>query len=158
MFRDRRKDGSTVITSGLTISEIADVIYPVGAIYMSIDDTNPGSIFGGTWVAWGAGRVPVGYNDGDSDFDTVEETGGSKTHSHGLENSSTGARIRLAADNGVWATTKTMPVRASTRSVTVSGNAANTGNTSVGVVIEGTSDESSSLQPYVVCHMWKRTA
>ena len=36
-------------------------------------------MFGGTWVAWGAGRVPVGVDTTDTDFDTVEETGGTKS-------------------------------------------------------------------------------
>ena len=41
--------------------------------------TNPGNLFGGTWVAWGSGRVPVGVNTSDSDFSSPEKTGGSKT-------------------------------------------------------------------------------
>lgn len=55
------------------------IIYPVGSIYMSVSSTNPGSIFGGTWVAWGSGRVPVGVDTNDTDFNTVEKTGGAKT-------------------------------------------------------------------------------
>ena len=46
---------------------------------MSINDTDPGTIFGGTWVSWGVGRVPVGVNKSDSDFNTVEKTGGTKS-------------------------------------------------------------------------------
>ena len=61
-------------------------VYPVGAIYMSTSSTNPGSIFGGTWEAWGSGRVPVGVNTNDGDFNSANKTGGSKTvnlaHSH----------------------------------------------------------------------------
>lgn len=61
-------------------------IWPVGSIYMSVNATNPGSLFGGTWVAWGTGRVPVGINTGDTDFNTAEKTGGAKSvslsHSH----------------------------------------------------------------------------
>ena len=61
-------------------------MYPVGSIYMSVVDTNPSEYFGGTWVAWGSGRVPVGVNASDTDFNTVEKSAGSKTstsqHSH----------------------------------------------------------------------------
>ena len=53
--------------------------YPVGSIYMSTSSTNPGSLFGGTWVAWGSGRVPVGVNTTDTNFNTVEKTGGEST-------------------------------------------------------------------------------
>jgi microcystin-dependent protein len=61
------------------IATVRDALYPVGCIYMSINSTNPGSIFGGTWAAWGAGRVPVGVYSGDSNFNTVEKTGGAST-------------------------------------------------------------------------------
>lgn len=61
-------------------------VYPVGAIYMSTSSTNPGTLFGGTWEAWGSGRVPVGVNTNDGDFNSANKTGGSKTvnltHSH----------------------------------------------------------------------------
>lgn len=57
-----------------------DKVYPVGSIYMSVNNTNPGTLFGGTWVTWGAGRVPVSVNTSDGDFSTVEKTGGEKTH------------------------------------------------------------------------------
>ena len=42
--------------------------------------TKRGALLGyGTWSAFGAGRVLIGLDSGDTDFDTVEETGGSKT-------------------------------------------------------------------------------
>jgi hypothetical protein len=53
---------------------------PVGAIHVSVDPTNPATTLGyGTWAAFGTGRVIVGVDVGDTDFDTVMETGGSKT-------------------------------------------------------------------------------
>ena len=61
---------------------IANYLYPVGSIYFSVTNTNPSSKFGGTWVAWGSGRVPVGVNSDDGNFNSVEKTGGSKTHNH----------------------------------------------------------------------------
>lgn len=54
--------------------------FPVGAVYINVTGTNPATELGyGTWSAFGAGRVMVGYNSGDTDFDTAEETGGAKT-------------------------------------------------------------------------------
>lgn len=64
----------------LTISQVVGFVYPVGSIYVSTVSTDPGTLFGvGTWEAFGAGRVLVGLNDADTDFDTAEETGGAKT-------------------------------------------------------------------------------
>lgn len=162
MFKNKQKDGTVVLQSGLTIEEVVEAAmlaaYPVGSIYMSVSSTNPGTLFGGTWTAWGAGRVPVSLNSGDASFDTVEETGGSKTHVHDLDASGSAARIRLAADNAIWATTKTMPSRAATRTVTGSSNASTGSGTTVGIALEGDSNSASSLPPYIVCYMWKRTA
>lgn len=63
-----------------SIPAILASVYPVGAIYISTNSTNPATSLGfGTWSAFGAGRVPVGFNGSDVDFDTDEETGGAKT-------------------------------------------------------------------------------
>ena len=61
-------------------NNLFDLIYPIGSIYMSVSSTNPGTLFGGTWVAWGAGKVPVGVHTTETEFATVEKTGGEKTH------------------------------------------------------------------------------
>ena len=54
----------TKLTENLTINNktIFDLIYPVGSIYLSVNSTNPKNLFGGTWIDWGQGRVPVGVN------------------------------------------------------------------------------------------------
>lgn len=64
---------------GKTLSDLLLMMYPIGAIYTTVNPANPSTLFGGTWAAWGSGRVPVGVNTGDSSFNTVEKTGGSKT-------------------------------------------------------------------------------
>ena len=45
-----------------------------------MDSRNPATLFGGIWVRWGEGRVPVGVSENDSDFGTVEKAGGEKEH------------------------------------------------------------------------------
>ena len=77
---------SQVSTLQGQIANVKTSFYRVGDIIMTTIATNPSSVYGGTWVAWGAGRVPVGYNSSDGDFNSAEKTGGSKTqnyaHSH----------------------------------------------------------------------------
>lgn len=89
------------------LNEIFNLIYPVGSIYMSTLATNPSNLFGGTWVAWGSGRVPVGVNAGDSNFNAVEKTGGQAAntiatnnlpaHNHGVNDPGHGHTV-LPAD------------------------------------------------------------
>jgi len=127
--------------------------YPVGSIYMNCSNaTNPGTLLGfGTWATFGAGRVLVGIDSSDTDFDGAEETGGSKTHtlttaelpSHrhqvGSNDSGTGTggaagNMELVRDAG-----------------TGNGPAVNSSFT-------GSGDAHNNVQPYIVVYMWKRTA
>lgn len=39
---------------------LLDMVYPVGSIYMSVNDKSPQTFLGGKWERWGQGRVPVG--------------------------------------------------------------------------------------------------
>ncbi len=62
------------------IGELYLALHPVGSIVFSADNTNPGTLYGGTWVAWGSGRVPVGVDISQTEFNLAEETGGEKSH------------------------------------------------------------------------------
>jgi hypothetical protein len=58
-----------------------EMIYPVGSLYLSTTVSDPATQLGfGTWAAFGAGKVLVGQDTGDADFNTIEETGGEKEH------------------------------------------------------------------------------
>lgn len=54
--------------------------FPVGSVFIAVVSTNPVTLLGyGTWSAFAAGRMLVGLDSGDTDFDAAEETGGAKT-------------------------------------------------------------------------------
>lgn len=59
---------------------ILETTHPVGSLEINTSGTNPSEYLGGEWESFGSGRTLVGVDSNDSDFDTVEETGGEKTH------------------------------------------------------------------------------
>ena len=63
-----------------TQTDLLNLVYPVGSIYMSVANVSPTTFIGGTWAVWGKGRVPVAVDTGQTEFNTVEKTGGAKTH------------------------------------------------------------------------------
>lgn len=159
-------DGTNVYINN---KSFLDRTYPVGSIYMSTNATNPTDLFGGTWVAWGAGRVPVGFNGGDGNFNSSEKTGGSKTiniqHNHGLSN----ARAAVGrADSSL--STMSYTSGGNPHNVYfdrefsyyggISGGSKHATDTSLiyGNTNNGGSTAASVLQPYITCYMWKRTA
>ena len=79
---------SSKLTNSLNnnLANMGKTLFPVGSIFFTTVNKNPGTFIGGTWIAWGSGRVPVGIDTSDSNFNTAEKTGGAKTvnlsHSH----------------------------------------------------------------------------
>ena len=119
-------------------------IYPVGALYISTDSTNPGTLFGfGTWTAFGAGKVLVGLNSTDADFDTVEETGGEKTH--------TLTEAEMPAHYHSYNDACNVGEINNVAAGSAQGKISDT-NT------KGSGSAHNNLQPYIVVYMWKRTA
>jgi hypothetical protein len=134
---------STDFTQFQQVSEILTINKPVGTIHITVNPANPATYLGyGTWVAFGAGKVLIGLNAADPDFDTVLETGGAKTSA--------------IADH-----THTTPAHVHPSGTSVgAGPGANAADASGG---DGTSGASgagsvSTVQPYIVVYMWRRTA
>ena len=135
--------------------------YPIGALFTTTavyaDSAAVVTAIGGTtWVAFGAGKVLVGLDSGDTDFDTVLETGGAKTGSHALTVAETPAHTHSMG------TQVSFNVSIDDRQVTVldpfwsgfgGGSARATGSAG-----SGSAHSHSTLQPSVTVHMWKRTA
>lgn len=156
-------DTSQIATTAFVQDALA-AMYPVGSVYINANTlTNPSTLLGfGTWTAFGAGRVMVGIDAGDTSFDTAGETGGSKDavvvshthtvtdpgHAHNLTTTAIGAgggTGEFTGTNGSAGGTQTADrVLTNTTGITISST--------------GTSGTNANLQPYVVVYMWKRTA
>lgn len=136
---------------------IIDRIYPIGSIYMSVNSANPSTYLGGTWIAWGSGRVPVGVDPNDTSFDTVEETGGAKTHTL------TAAQMpphRHAVPRVNTSSSTTGPgfTYSSSTKMTWAAHSGYYGGSNTTAEAAGTTQAHNNLQPYITCYMWKRTA
>lgn len=66
--------------SSVNKSEIVNMIYPIGSLYMSTSAANPSTLFGGTWEAFGQGRTIIGKTD-DGMFSELESVGGAESRS-----------------------------------------------------------------------------
>ena len=136
---------SGTVTIGSNTATTLQAVYPVGSIYINAAvATNPGTLLGfGTWAAFGSGRVIVGLNAGDSDFDTVQETGGAKTHT-----------LSTAELPSHTHTTTFIEGGSGTSGVSTDGSYnATTPNTGA----TGGGGAHNNVQPYIVAYMWRRT-
>ena len=144
-----------------------DQIYPIGSIYISVNDTNPSTLFGNTWEAFGNGRVLVGVDSSQTEFNTVLKTGGHKelqSHNHSATISNagshqhTGNTLEVQMKNTVNTRDCARNINSSYdySGVTIT-NAA--GDHSHNITINNSGNgNAGNLQPYICVYMWRRIA
>ena len=164
------------LATGITAAEVWNLIkaealnstYPIGAIYTAITSGSPQAVFGGTWVSFGQGRVLVGHDDSsepDSDF-VASSTDGSSVLVGGAKTTDVSVSTTVPRDG--WGNEQAGNAMAepNTAGRLITGD----GSTESGETMESLAHASgdrtftsatsavSTLQPYVVVYMWKRTA
>lgn len=126
--------------------------WPVGSIFISAVLTNPFTLLGfGTWTAIGAGRVLVGVDATQTEFDSLGETGGAKTHTLQVSEMPAHSHTEQLQGGTTGATTGTHIMG----STATGGSLRNAGQATVSV---GGGGAHNNLQPYLVVSMWQRTA
>lgn len=123
--------------------------YPVDSIYITTKSGNPSTWLGfGTWTAFAAGRVLVGVDGTQTEFDAVSKTGGAKTH-----------QLTISE---MPAHTHALPADAAGSSNIQS--ISHTSNSDEGITesnvtgSRGGNSAHNNLQPYIAVFIWKRTA
>ena len=150
---------------------ICNLIYPVGSIYISVNDVEPSTLFGGTWeklkdrFLLGSGDTYTNGNIGGSaDLQAHSHTipvlsgtaasAGAHTHTIGTDKDAVYSRT-----GGSWSAHSNSPAGAAYNFYTgnsgahthnVTTNASNTGSYGAG--------NSGNMPPYLVVNIWKRTA
>lgn len=144
------------------VVEGIDNFYPIGSIYQSTEPTNPATFMGGVWERFGNGRVLVGVDEADADFNSANKTSGSKEHRHdsGTYEAMIGSVGGDTGSLGFQAGNKNEErLKNSTATYRVSGTNIHSGrNFNHFTEVVGHSDDSSSLPPYVTIYRWCRTA
>lgn len=132
---------------------LLDYLHPIGSIYISTTSTNPGTIFGGTWVAWGSGRVPVGVNSSNDNFNKVEKTGGEEAVSLTSDNNGRHAHYGVYSYNGINMGNAALVTGNDVQALIIN----NEGVGNIRSAQDGNGTPHNNLQPYITCYMWKRT-
>lgn len=131
------------------ISPALEQCYPIGSIYQSTEATNPATFMGGVWERFGNGRVLVGVDEADADFNTANKTGGEKTHTLTIdEMPSHSHRQYVSANNG----------NDSIRRDWSSDGASSAYDQGMETGRAGGNRPHNNLQPYVTLYRWRRTA
>jgi len=123
--------------------------WPVGSVFLSVVSTSPATLLGGgTWSQIATGKMLVGIDSGDTDFDAAEETGGAKTHTLTVDE----MPAHVHDENG--------PTSASGGSVGIANdtNASGSADSTLDTGSTGGGAAHSILNPYFVVYVWKRTA
>ena len=146
-------------------------LYEVGDLWTTTQKITPSEKFGfGTWERFGEGKVLVGVDSTDTDFDTAEKTGGEKEHtltesempSHNHSGSGTtgsdthnhtvyggNSHTSTSNDHGI---TGIEDDAVRTKETT---NDTHTHSFSFTTSTEGSDEAHNNLQPYITVYMWK---
>ena len=112
--------------------------FPVGAIYMSIDSTDPSVYYGGTWIRIAEGRTLIGVGTGIDEENisktiTAEEKGGSYAMQQHLHKIYTTETETFSTQSGGYTSSRS--------------------SYNISQVGTGTSE---NIQPYYGIYIWKR--
>lgn len=167
----------------LQFNAVLETLYPIGNIFISTLSTNPATLLGfGTWSAFAAGKCLVNLDSGQTEFDTVEETGGAKTvtlitanlpsHVHSVDppnTTSSGQSVDHTHTANTFASYSTMNVSGSQAggwsgqgtSQTQGASATHTHTIDIPSFTSGSTGGDgahNNIMPSIVAYMWKRTA
>ena len=138
------------------VTDLIDVIYPVGSIYMSVNSTSPATLFGGTWekiedtflLASGT-NYATGTTGGEATHILTTDEMPSHTHTQKAHSHTIGSLARY-----------TISGKASAAVGDGYGNTQNykTGSTTATNQNTGGGQAHNNMPPYLVVNVWKRTA
>lgn len=144
---------------------VLDNVYPVGSIYMNVNSTNPGTLFGGTWeqiqgkfLLGMSSSYPAGSQGGEATHTLT--TSEIPSHAHGI--------IEASNASFVYPSSRTSSATSSTGQYSlllndtgngyVRENLAGVGRIIASDNIENRGQSHNNMPPYLSVYIWKRTA
>lgn len=125
---------------GRTLGDLLDLVYPVGSIYMNVNNINPQSVFGGSWE-----KVEGKFLLGSSATYLLGTQGGEASHTLTLSEMPKHNHIMTfytGNPGGFQSGQQVAPTNSITRTTEMAGN----------------NQPHNNLPPYLVVNIWKRVA
>ena len=145
------KNSADISAVQQAVNLIWNKIYPVGAVYISVNSTSPATLFGGTWV-----QIKDTFLLAAGDTYAAGDTGGEAEHTLTVdklpENIGTFRTLSWNSDNaatGAFSMTEQLADRADT-----TGNLYGTAQ----YKLSGGGQPHNNMPPYLAVYMWKRIA
>ena len=137
------------------INSKLQLAFPVGSTYTTPNNTNPNTILGfGKWERF-KGKVAIGLDEDDEDFDTIGATGGEKEVALTSDNNGPHSHYGEYTYNNISLGNAALQTGSDVQAIIIN-------NTSAGNIrsaADGSGTPHNNLQPYqVVGYMWIRTA
>lgn len=134
-------------------------VYPVGSIYMSVSETSPASLFGGTWE-----QLKDRFLLGAGDSYAAGTTGGEATHTLTKEELpviSGSVNFNRGDSRGIMAETSgvlSVSQETTNEGVPEAGTANQAGNYRTLNINFGSGQAHNNMPPYLAVYMWKRVS
>ena len=150
------ENGNLTVNSINTNNNSNNELYPIGSIYMSVNNVNPSTLFGGSWERWGIGRIPIGIDENNQNMNSPEKTGGKSeirlSAAIGACNNNASSIGYIAEEPNNYQNNKNATY------IINSGNVefAHWNHSTPVTEMSNNSRNVNILPPFITCYMWKR--
>ena len=136
------------------INNMVNIIYPVGSIYMSINDVNPSTLFGGTWE-----QIKDTFLLSAGDTYEAGATGGEATHTLTTGEMPSHKHDLKAASDTSFSDNSSYPyLLSSAKRGFINGSTQDLYSYGYEAKATGGGEAHNNMPPYLTVYMWKRTA
>ena len=152
----RQSDIESIVSQA--VSNALLTAHPIGSIEINVSGTNPGTYLGGTWEAFGSGRILIGVGTGtdtnntSQTFSSAEVTGGEYTHKLTVAEMPIHSHDAKLHSGGTTAA----PIAGFANTSNANNSGIVSGGSMFGIIKTGGDAAHNNIQPYITAYFWKR--